>query len=222
MNQHPGVIGRKIGMTQIFQEDGSVLPCTVVESRPVVVGKRTAEKDGYDALILGIEEAKEKHTPKPVAGFFKKNGVAARRILREFRCSAEHAAKFEVGQELSVSDVFEEGQFVDVQGVSRGRGFSGVMRRHNFAGAVTSHGSHEYKRHGGSIGQNMTPGRVFPGMKMPGQHGNKRLSVLNQRVVKVIADQNLVLIRGGIPGPRNGLVVVRGASKKKNGGKPAA
>jgi large subunit ribosomal protein L3 len=185
------------------------------------VGKRTADKDGYDALILGVEEAKEKHTRKPVAGFFKKSGVAPQRILREFRCTAEHAAQFEIGHQLSVSDIFQEGQFVDVQGVSRGRGFSGVMRRHNFAGSVRTHGSHEVKRHGGSIGQNMTPGRVFPGMKMPGQHGNKRMSVLNQRVVKVLADQNIVLIRGGIPGPRNGLVVVRGASKKKNGGKPA-
>lgn len=221
MNTNPGVIGRKLGMTQIFAEDGSVIPCTVVESRPVVVGKRTTEKDGYDALILGIGERKEKHTSKPLGGFFKKSGVAPRRTLRELRASADFVAKYDVGQEVSLTDVFQEGQFVDVQGISRGRGFTGVMRRHNFAGAVNTHGTHEYRRHGGSIGTNMTPGRTLPGVKMPGQHGNVTTSVLSQRVVKVIADQNLVLIRGGIPGSRNGLVLVRGAVKKKNGGRTA-
>lgn len=221
MNTNPGVVGRKLGMTQIFAEDGSVIPCTVVESRPVVVGKRTTEKDGYDALILGIGERKEKHTSKPLAGFYKKSGVAARRTVRELRASADFVAKYDVGQELSLTDVFQEGQFVDVQGISRGRGFTGVMRRHNFAGAVNTHGTHEYRRHGGSIGTNMTPGRTLPGVKMPGQHGNVTTSVLSQRVVKVIADQNLVLIRGGIPGSRNGLVLVRGAVKKKNGGRTA-
>jgi large subunit ribosomal protein L3 len=191
----------------------------VVESRPVIVAKRTAEKDGYDALVLGVGERKEKHTNKPLGGFFKKQGVSARRTLREFRCPADYAAKYDIGQELKLDELFEAGQFVDVQGVSRGRGFSGVMRRHNFRGAGGSHGAHEYKRHGGSIGSNMTPGRVLPGLKMPGQHGNKKTSVLNQRVVKVLAEENLVLIRGGVPGSKNGLVVVRGAIKRW-GGKP--
>lgn len=219
MNQHPGVIGRKLGMTQVFTEDGTVIPCTVVESRPVVLGKRTQEKDGYDALIVGIEPRKEKHTNKPAAGFFKKTGVEAKKIVRELRCSAEYAASVEVGQELKLDGVFEEGQFVDVSGVTRGRGFTGVMRRYHFAGAVTSHGSHEYKRHGGSIGTNMTPGRVMPGRKMPGQHGNAKKSVLNQRVVKVLPEEGLILIRGGIPGTKNSLVSVKGAIKKR-GGKP--
>jgi large subunit ribosomal protein L3 len=219
MNQHPGVVGRKLGMTQIFEEDGTVVPCTVVEARPVVVAKRTKEKHGYDALVLGAETRKEKHTRKPAAGAFKKAGVAAARLLREFRCSAEHAAKFEVGQSLSVADVFEEGQFVDVQGVMRGRGFSGVVRRHHFAGNVQTHGTHEYRRHGGSIGQRKTPGRTFPGMRMPGQHGNWTVSVLNQKVAKLVPDQNLVLIAGGIPGARNSFVVIRGASRKGVGGK---
>lgn len=215
MNQNPGVLGRKIGMTQIFEEDGTVVPCTVVQSRPVVVGKRTQEKDGYDALVLGVEERKAKHTTKPLRGAFKKAGIDAVRNLREFRCSAEYAAKFEVGQKLSVDQVFEVGQFVDVQGVSRGRGYTGVMRRHNFKGSKSStHGAHEYKRHGGSIGMNMTPGRVLPGMKMPGQHGNKTCTVMSQRVVKLVPEDSLVLIRGGIPGARNGLVIVRGASRK--------
>ncbi len=221
MNQYPGVIGRKLGMTQLFTEDGAVVPCTVVEARTVVVGKRTQEKDGYDALVLGMEERKEKHMSKAVAGFFKKAGVAPKRQLRELRCSAEHAAGVEVGQELKLDSVFSEGQFVDVQGFTRGRGFTGVMRRYNFAGAVTSHGSHEYKRHGGSIGTNMTPGRVMPGRKMPGQHGNKKLSVLNQRVVKVMPEENLLFIYGGVPGAKNALVVVRGAVKRR-GGKPDA
>ncbi|HEY6560665.1 MAG TPA: 50S ribosomal protein L3 [Polyangiaceae bacterium] len=221
MNQYPGVIGRKLGMTQIFNEDGSVVACTVVEARPIVVGKRTQDKDGYDALVLGTGAAKEKHTSKPLAGTFKKTNVAPQRTVRELRCPAELVAKHEIGQELKLEEVFEEGQVVDVQGVSRGRGFTGVMRRYHFAGAVNSHGTHEYRRHGGSIGTNMTPGRTLPGKKMPGQHGNKKTSVLNQSIVKILAEENMVLIRGGIPGSRNGLVLVRGAIKRR-GGKPAA
>jgi len=219
MNQFPGVIGRKIGMTQIFTEDGSVVPCSVVESNISVVGKRTQEKDGYDAIIVGSGELKERQINKPLAGAFKKANVTPRRQLRELRCTSEFAASVEVGSELKVDQLFEAGQFVDVQGVSKGRGFSGVMRRHNFKGGVQTHGTHEYRRHGGSIGTNMTPGRVKLGMKMPGQHGNKTVSVLSQKIVKVIPEQNLILIHGGIPGSRNGLVFVRGAIKKR-GGKP--
>jgi large subunit ribosomal protein L3 len=209
-------------MTQLFGEDGSVLPCTVIEARPIVVAKRTKEKDGYDALVLGIEERKEKHTPKPIGGSFKKAGLAPQRVLRELRCPADYVAKFEVGQGVSVTDVFEEGQFVDVQGTMRGRGFSGVVRRHHFAGNVQTHGTHEYRRHGGSIGQRKTPGRTFPGMRMAGQHGNWTVSVLNQKIVKLVPEKNLVLVGGGVPGARNSVVVVRGASRKKNGGKAKA
>jgi large subunit ribosomal protein L3 len=219
MNQHPGVIGRKLGMTQVFTDDGLVVACSVVEARPVVVAKRTQEKDGYDALVLGTDEAREKLLRRPIAGFFKKAGIGAKRTLREFRCPADFAAKFEVGQELKVEELFEEGQFVDVQGISRGRGFTGVMRRHNFAGSVRTHGTHEVKRHGGSIGTNMTPGRTLAGVGMPGQHGNVTMSVLNQIVVKLVPEDSLILIRGGVPGARNGLVVVRGAVKR-SGGKP--
>lgn len=221
MNTYPGVIGRKLGMTQIFQDDGSVVPCTVVEARPVVVGKRTQEKDGYDALVVGFGERPEKRTRKPQAGLFKKANVSPQRWIREIRSSAEYVAGFEIGQPITVDSVFEVGQFVDVQGLTRGRGFTGVMRRYNFKGAVSTHGSHEYKRHGGSIGTNMTPGRVMPGMKMPGQYGNEQVTVLNQRVMKIIPEENLILIRGGIPGAKNSLVSVRGAIKR-NGGKPAA
>ncbi len=219
MNQNPGVIGTKLGMTQVFNEDGSVTPCTVVQSKPVVVGKRTQDKDGYDALIIGVGTKTAKHVKKPQAGFYKKQNVDPKALLREFRCPADFAAKFETGQEVKLDELFEAGQYIDVQGVSRGRGFSGVMRRHNFAGGTSSHGTHEYKRHGGSIGMNMTPGHVLKGQKMAGQCGNKRLSVLNLRIHQVIADQNLVLIRGGVPGAKNATVIVRGAVKKRNGGK---
>lgn len=219
MNQYPGVIGKKLGMTQVFTEDGSVVACTVVESKPVVIGKRTQAKDGYDALILGHGDRKEKHTNKPLAGFFKKANVAPKREIRELRCSAEFAASFEVGQELKVDQIFQEGQYVDVQGVSRGRGFTGVMRRHNFAGAVNTHGTHEYRRHGGSIGTNMTPGRTRLGTRMAGQYGNVKVSVLSQQVAKLVPEQNLILIRGGIPGARGGFVVVRGAIKRRGGKK---
>lgn len=217
MNQHPGVIGRKVGMTQIFTDDGTVVPCTVVDARAVVVAKRTQEKDGYDALVLGFGDRKEKHTVKPLAGYYKKQGVAPKGALRELRCTAEYAAQFEVGKPLPLDGVFAEGQFVDVQGVSRGRGFSGVIRRHNFRSQTQTHGTHEYKRHGGSIGTNMTPGRVLAGVRMPGQYGNKTTSVLSQRIVKLLKDDGLLLIRGGVPGSKNGLVVVRGAVKRSGG-----
>lgn len=222
MNTHPGVIGRKLGMTQIFQDDGTVVPCTVIEARPVVVGKRTVAKDGYDALVLGIEDAKDKHVSRAQAGTFKKAGVAAKRVVRELRCSAEHAARFEIGASLPLEEIFDVGQFVDVRGVMRGRGFSGVVRRHHFAGNIRTHGTHEYRRHGGSIGQRKTPGRTFPGMRMAGQHGNRPASVLSQRVVRVVAGDGLILIEGGVPGAPNGVVVVRGASRKPNGGKAKA
>jgi large subunit ribosomal protein L3 len=155
-----------------------------------------------------------------MAGFYKKAGVSAKRELVELRCSAEEAAAIEVGAQIKPEVVLAEGQFVDVQSTSKGKGFQGVMKRHNFAGAPGSHGTHEYFRHGGSIGTNMTPGRVFKGKKMPGQMGNKTVSVLNQKIVKILADDSLVLVRGGIPGGQNALVVIRGAIKKKNAGKP--
>lgn len=222
MNTNPGVVGRKLGMTQLVAADGTITPCTVIEAHAFVVAKRTQATDGYDALVVGFEALKEKHTTKPVAGFFKKNGVDAKKHVRELRCSAEHAAQFELGQEIKLDQIFDEGQFVDVQATSKGRGFTGVMRRYNFKGAVRSHGAHEYKRHGGSIGSNMTPGRVFKGKKMPGQSGNATVSVLNQRVAKVLPDDGLVLIRGAVPGARNAIITVRGSVKKKNGGKVAA
>jgi large subunit ribosomal protein L3 len=227
MNTLPGILGKKLGCTQIFNDDGSVTRVTVVEAGPcVVVRKRTVERDGYTALQLAFGERREKTVNKPTKGYLAKNGVQPKtvtkkgkdvamlpRVLRELRLTPEEAAKYEVGQTIVAADVLKEGQFIDVSGVSRGRGFSGVFRRHNFAGFVTTHGTHEYKRHGGSIGTNMTPGRTLPGLKMPGQHGNKKHTTLNLKVAKIIPEQNLVLIAGAVPGSRNSTVVVRGAIK---------
>jgi large subunit ribosomal protein L3 len=217
MNQHPGIIGTKIGMTQLFDEKGEIVRCTVVQGGCVVLGKRTLEKDGYSALVLGLGNRKEKNTPKPVLGALKKANQTPKRWVRELRASAEHVAKFEVGQKLPLDQIFEAGQFVDAQGITRGRGFTGVVRRWSFAGGVQTHGTHEYRRHGGSIGTNMTPGRTLPGLKMPGQYGNETVSALNLRIVKVLPEDDLILVHGAIPGPKGGLVLVRGAVKKKGG-----
>lgn len=221
MNSHPGVIGRKIGMTHVIEEDGSVIPCTVIEAKVTVVAKRTSAKDGYDAIVVGLGERKEKHTSKPLAGFYKKQNQTPKRHLRELRCAPEMLDQVEVGALLPLDAIFQVGQFVDVQASSKGKGFQGVMKRHGFAGSPDSHGTHEYRRHGGSVGTNMTPGRVLPGIRMPGQMGNKTTSVLNQRVMRVIAGDHLILVKGGVPGGKEGVVVVRGAVKK-SGGKPKA
>ncbi len=221
MNQYPGIIGRKLGTTQIFDEKGEVIRCTVVQSGAVVIGKRTQEKNGYDALIVGLGERKEKHTTKPVGGAFKKSGQTPKRIVRELRGAAEWVAKYELGQKLALGEIFQAGQHVDAQGTTRGRGFTGVMRRWNFAGNVQTHGTHEYRRHGGSIGTNMTPGRTLPGLKMGGQYGNETVTMHNLKVAKVIPEDNLLLIEGGIPGSKNGIVTIRGAVKKRGGVKKA-
>jgi large subunit ribosomal protein L3 len=204
-------------MTQLIAEDGTVSAVTVIEALTTVVGKRTRDKDGYDALILGIDPVKEKHQSKAVRGQFKAKNIEPKRTQREFRCSAEYAATKEIGQEINLDEVFEAGQFLDVAALSRGRGFQGVVRRHKFAGSVQTHGTHEYRRHGGSIGTNMTPGRTKLGMRMAGQMGNVRVSVLSQKVAKVIADQHLVLVHGGVPGAKGGVVELRGAIKRGGG-----
>jgi large subunit ribosomal protein L3 len=193
-----------------------------VEAACIVVARRTVEKDGYSALVLGLGEMAEKRANKAGAAFFKKAGVAPQHTLRELRCTPEFAASVEVGQPLKLESFFEEGQLVDVQGITRGRGFTGVVRRHNFKGNRMTHGTHEYRRHGGSIGTRMTPGRVKLGMKMPGHYGAETVSVLNQRVAKLVPAENLVLVAGAIPGARGSLVVVRGAIKRAGGKKKAA
>ncbi|MFW6050361.1 MAG: 50S ribosomal protein L3 [Myxococcota bacterium] len=218
MNTNLGLIGKKLGNTQIFQEDGTVVRVTAIKAGPcVVVGKRTPAKDGYSALQLGFGTRRPKRVRKPVAGQLKALGDRpAPQIIKEFRIPEELLERFEIGQELKASDIFRPGMFVDVSAKSKGRGFAGVIKRHNFAGAGSiSHGTHEYKRHGGAIGMNMTPGRTLANMKMPGHYGDKRVTVLNLHVAKVVDEDNVVLVEGGVPGPRNGLVSVRGAVKKK-------
>jgi large subunit ribosomal protein L3 len=215
MNTNPGVYGRKLGMTQLFTEDGTVQRVSVVEAGPItVVAKRTVAKDGYSALVLGTEERKAKHTNKALAGMYKKANQPPRRTLREIRASAEFCDKYEAGQTLKLDEIFKVGQFIDARGVSRGRGFTGVMRRWSFAGGVGSHGTHEYFRHGGSIGTNMTPGRTLPNLKMPGQYGNETVSVMNLKIVRIDPEKHLLLIEGGIPGAKNSVVLVRHAVKK--------
>ncbi|HVJ92490.1 MAG TPA: 50S ribosomal protein L3 [Labilithrix sp.] len=210
MNTKPGVIGKKLGMTQLYKEDGTVQRVTVVDMSSLqVIGKRTKEKDGYTAVVFGMNDAKEKHLSKAQQGAFKKANVTAKRTVRELRCEEDFAAKFEIGASVKLSDVFTVGQIVDTQGTTRGRGFSGVVRRWSFAGFVATHGTHEYRRHGGSIGTNMTPGRTLPNLKMPGQYGNETVSVLYLRIARVDDEKNLLMVEGGIPGPRNGLVLVR-------------
>jgi large subunit ribosomal protein L3 len=214
MNTQPGIFGRKLGCTQLFEADGTVTRVTVIEAGPVlVVGKRTPEKDGYTALVLGLEERKPKHTTKPMAGFFKKANATPKRVVKELRCDPDFAAKWEVGQPLKLDEIFQPGTYVDARGVTRGRGFTGVMRRWNFAGNVNTHGTHEYRRHGGSIGTNMTPGRTLPNLKMSGQYGNETMSILNLKVVRVDSEKHLLLLQGGVPGARNGFVLVRRAVK---------
>jgi large subunit ribosomal protein L3 len=222
MNQNAGTLGKKLGMTQIYGADGNIQRCTVILAAATVVGKRTVEKDGYSALILGMGERKEKHTNNAQIVAAKKANAPLTKIVRELRCEPAFAATVEVGATMPIDQIFEEGQHVDVQGVTRGRGFTGVMRRWNFSGFRATHGTHEYRRHGGSIGTNMTPGRTLPGLKMPGHYGDETVSVLNVKVAKIMKEEGLVLIEGGVPGAKHSMVFVRGAVKKKNAGKKKA
>lgn len=216
MNTNLGLIGKKLGNTQLFNDDGNVLRVTVISCGPcVVLGKRTEEKDGYTALILGFEEKSEKHVNKAEGGFFKKIGQTPKREVKELRMSADNLAKYEVGQTLKPSEIFNVGQKVDVSGTSRGRGYTGVMTRWNFAGFGRSHGTHEYRRHGGSIGTNMTPGRTLPNLKMPGQSGNVATTSQNLKVARVMDDEQLLLVEGAVPGAKNSYVTVRHAIKAK-------
>lgn len=220
-----GLLGKKVGMTQVFDEAGNVIPVTVVEvGGNVVVQKKSAEgNDGYSAIKLGYGDVhkheKDGEEPRwrlnrPQVGVFLKAGIdAPRKHVREVRVSESDLEDYEVGQELG-PDLFSVGEFVDVSGTSKGRGFTGVMKRHNFAGAKASHGVHEFFRHGGSIGASAYPARVFKGKKMAGQHGNARTTIQNLRVVKVLPEDSAILIKGAVPGPNGGIVEIRQAVKK--------
>lgn len=208
-----GIIGRKLGMTQVFLDDGSVVPVTIVEAGPcAIIQKKTKEKDGYNAIQLGFRHKKSQRVNKPLTGHFKKAGVSPCYYLREIRI--DDIEGFEVGQEINVS-IFKPGDIVDITGWIKGRGFSGVMKRHGFHGAPGSHGTHEYFRHGGSVGSATYPHHVFKGKKMPGHYGNQQVTIQNIKVMDVKEDQNLILLKGGIPGSPNGLVLIREAVKKK-------
>ncbi|HOF56713.1 MAG TPA: 50S ribosomal protein L3 [Syntrophorhabdaceae bacterium] len=210
-----GILGKKLGMTQIFREDGSIVPATVIQAGPCyVVQKKTNEKEGYTAIQLGFEEVKKvNRINKPLVGHFKKANIPPTRILKEFRVGPEEVDANEVGSQISV-ERFEIGDYVDITGTSKGKGFAGVMKRYGFGGSPASHGTHEYFRHGGSIGQNMTPGRTLKGKKMPGHMGNNRVTVQNLKVVEVRSDNNILLVEGAIPGPNNGYVIINKAVKK--------
>lgn len=200
------IIGKKIAMTQVFDENGQVIPVTVIEAGPCpVVQVKTADTDGYDAVQLGFDPAKESRVTKPLKGHYAKAGVKPQRVLHEFRGATE----LEVGAEVR-ADVFELGSKVHVTGTSKGRGFQGVVKRHGFSGGPKSHGSRT-GRIPGSIGNSADPGRVIKGKKMPGQMGNRQVNVRNLTVMGVDAEQNLLWIKGGVPGARNGYLIIEGA-----------
>ena len=210
MNRNLGLIGRKIGCTQLFSEQGDAVQVTVVEAGPcTVIGKRTMAKDGYSALRLAFGEKPERLVKRPERGQYKASGAKPARVLREIRVPEDVTAKFEVGQKIGVGDVFKKGELVDVTGTSKGRGMAGVIKRHKFNSFVAGHGTHEYFRHSGSIGQNMTPGRTYPGLRMPGHMGACRVTTVGMRVAGVDPEQDVILIRGSVPGHRNAVVVVR-------------
>ena len=208
-----GLIGKKIGMTQVFDADGNLVPVTVIDaSTCTVVGTRTVEQDKYSAVTLGFGKAKEKRQTKAQLGAFKKAGVEPRQVLKEFRLTPEELASFKVGEAVSVG-LFSKGQLVDVTGVTKGRGFQGVMKRWSFRGFGQTHGTHEYRRHPGAIGQRKTPGRVHPNKKMPGHYGVEQVTTQNLTVVDVDAEKNLLLVKGAIPGHNEGIVFVRPSVK---------
>jgi large subunit ribosomal protein L3 len=220
-----GLLGKKIGMTQVFADDGESIPVTVIHTGPnYVVGIRTVERDGYSALVLGYDEKPLRLAGKAELGSVKEAGIKPQRFIRELRVSSEEAGQFKVGQELSAKDVFQEGVPVDVEGWSKGKGYQGVIKKHHMSGMTRAHGTHEYYRHGGSIGCRLTPQRVHKGKRMAGQMGNEKKSVQNLQLFRMLNDENAILVRGAVPGAKNEYVVVtkaatRTAYKRKGMGK---
>lgn len=205
------LIGKKIGMTQIFDETGKVVPVTVIEAGPcVVVTKKTVENDGYAAVQLGFGDLKANKVNKPMAGHFKKNDVAPKKVLKEFRF--EDTDAYAIG-DIVKADAFEAGAKVDVTGKSKGKGTAGVIKRWNFHRLKETHGTGPNVRHGGSIGMCSSPSRVFKGMKMNGRLGAEKVTIQNLTVVKVDAENNLIAIKGAVPGPNKGIVVIKDAVK---------
>ena len=206
-----GIIGKKIGMTQIFDQVGNVIPVTVIEAGPCVVAqKKTAERDGYDAVQLGFIDAKEKQLTKPLKGHFEKAGVGAKKHLKEFRL--ENSAELNVGDVIT-AETFAGGDKVDVTGITKGRGFTGAVKRWNHHTLCSTHGVGPIHREVGSMGANSTPSRVYKNKKMAGQYGNEQVTVLNLTVVKIDAERNLIAIKGAVPGAKNGIVFIRDSVK---------
>ncbi|NQX90814.1 MAG: 50S ribosomal protein L3 [Flavobacteriales bacterium] len=204
----PGLIGKKIGMTSIFSAAGKNIPCTIIEAGPCVVTQvKTLEKDGYEAVQLGFGERKEKRTSQAMKGHFKKAGVSPKRKLVEFKGFDQ---ELNVGDEVKLDDIFSEGEFVFVAGKSKGKGFQGVVKRHGFGGVgQATHGQHNRMRAPGSIGAASYPARVFKGMRMAGQMGNKRVTVENLEVVKVLPEDGLIVVKGAVPGHKGSTLIIR-------------
>jgi large subunit ribosomal protein L3 len=210
---HKGIIGRKLGMTQVFGEDGNVIPVTVIEAGPCpVVQIKTKEKEGYNALQIGFLKKKPQRVNKPLTGHQQKSNAGPFYVLQEFR--VDEVGGYTVGQEITLT-AFAVGDCVDITGTSKGKGFAGVIKRHGFHGSPGSHGTHEYFRHGGSIGAHSFPGRTFPGTRMPGLFGNSRVTAQNLTIVDIKPERNLLLIKGAVPGSINSIVIVRQAVKKQ-------
>ena len=211
-----GLIGRKLGMTQVFADDGGLVPVTVIQTGPcTVVQKKTPQTDGYTALQLGFGQRKVGHPKrprisKPVLGHMQKSGKGPFVVLREFR--VEDVGDVEVGSEITVDQVFQSGDTVNVVGKTKGRGYTGVMKRHGMGGFPKSHGTHEYFRHGGSIGNSAYPGKIYKGKRMAGQYGNDRMKALHLQVVDVRSDEHLLFVHGSVPGARGQIVLVEKAA----------
>ena len=204
----PGLIGKKIGMTSVFGADGKNIPCTVIEAGPCVVTQiRTVEKDGYAAVQLAYDEISEKHASKALKGHFEKAGTTPKRKLVEFK--ADFAQELNLGDTLTVADIFDGVSYVDVIGTSKGKGFQGVVKRHGFAGVGgQTHGQHNRLRHPGSLGACAWPSRVFKGTRMAGHMGNARVTVFNLEVIKVMPENNLIVVKGSVPGAKGSYVIV--------------
>lgn len=206
-----GIIGKKIGMTQLFDEKGNVIPVTVINAGPcVVVAKKTKEKEGYDSVKLGFQDIEERKLNKPMKGMLAKAGVSYKKYLKEFRL--EGAAEMNVG-DVVTADTFEAGEKIDVTGLTKGRGYSGVIKRWGAHRLRMTHGTGPVHRQVGSMGANSSPSRVFKNKKMAGQYGNEKVTILNLEVVKIDADNNLIAVRGAVPGPRGGIVYIRNTVK---------
>jgi len=209
-----GLIGRKVGMTQLFSDDGDVIPVTAIEVGPCwIVQKKTPERDGYAAVQLGFGTKKAKRVTKPLHGHFRRSGVMPTRWLREFHVDAQTLLECQEGQEVS-GEIFAGYRYVDVIGTSKGRGFTGVMKRHNFAGKNKSHGTHEYFRHGGSIGASADPARVWKNKGMPGHYGHTRVTVQNLEIVRFLQERSLLFVKGAVPGPNGGMLLVQVSRKQ--------